>query len=435
MLLLRILILITLILGFISALSLVRALSTPFNWYANPVYGNFASFSFISSVVIFITSMVVNICARWSLIIPKNDFPNPKIEFSVLLLFCSAVFFALRHIMVYGNNMIINFNTVILLFPILAYLAAYAALSEFVVRTRKKTLLNSLYWYLFFKTYPLNGIVGVMGLFLLCSMLINILFPTISVFIFSSLIYICITYFLKHHLSLSKEFEKANEEKIRAERFKSELITNVSHDIKTPLTSIINYIDLLKKEVVQGQAAEYVNVLDKKSKRLKALIDDLMEASKAGTRNVSVNFEEINLSEIIGQIAGEFEENFRAKNLNLVLRQPNESIFTKTDSRHLYRVLENILSNASKYSLGGTRVFVETSLLDDKAFIVVQNTSENPIEISNGEATEQFMRGDKSRQTEGSGLGLYIAKSLIEIMGGRFEIIINGDLFRVEIAL
>jgi len=244
-----------------------------------------------------------------------------------------------------------------------------------------------------------------------------------------------LTYFAAFLLGMEEKYSQANIDKIRAERFKSELITNVSHDIKTPLTSIISYLDLLKNENLQGKSGEYIEVLNKKSARLKTLIDDLMDASKAGTRNVRLDLQEINLQELIGQVAGEFEDKFKDNELILVLRLPNEPIIFNTDNRHMYRVLENLFSNASKYALNGTRIFVEAAFHDNHPHIIMQNTSRNPVDFSDGEATEQFIRGDKSRRTEGSGLGLYIAKSLVELMGGRLQISVSGDLFRVDVFL
>ena len=275
-----------------------------------------------------------------------------------------------------------------------------------------------------------------------------------SLLLIPLIVLLAATYFAAFILNLSQDYSRANAEKIKAERFKSELITNVSHDIKTPLTSIINYVDLLKSEVVQGKPVEYVQVLDRKSARLRILIDDLMEASKASTGNLRVDWQDINLSELIGQVAGEFEDIFAEKGLQLVLRQPDSAVWVRTDSRHLCRILENLFSNAGKYALGGTRVFADITLAekrDSQAYandgirdamrgrnnvrIVIQNTSAEPVEFSDGEATQEFMRGDRARSTEGSGLGLYIAKSLAEILGGQLKVEVLGDLFRVEVVI
>jgi len=249
-------------------------------------------------------------------------------------------------------------------------------------------------------------------------------------------------------LNIAAEYDKASVEKIQAERFKSELITNVSHDIKTPLTSIINYVDLLTTVGLQGRAAEYVNVLVRKSSRLKILIEDLMEASKAGTGNLRVEAQELSLAEIIGQVAGEFEDSFYERGLTLVIRQPEAAIacanndastqiMVFADSRHLYRTLENLFSNVTKYAQKSTRVFAEITPMPHDGIVrfTLQNTSAIPIEMSDGALTEQFIRGDKARHTEGSGLGLYIAKSLVELMSGSLDIRVVGDLFWVEVVL
>ena len=249
------------------------------------------------------------------------------------------------------------------------------------------------------------------------------------------LLLLALSYFCSFVLSLSKKFEEANEEKLRAERFKAELITNVSHDIRTPLTSIISYVDLLKPLPIENaQFHEYVDVLERKSARLKTLISDLMEASKACTGNLPVKPEELDLGEILGQIAGEFDDSFTCHELTLVLRLPEEPVLVRADAAHLWRVLENLFGNAAKYALPGTRVFAEVVQRDGHVSFMLKNTSQAPIDPDDDALLmEQFIRGDRARNTEGSGLGLYIAKSLMELMGGRLEIEANGDLFGAEV--
>jgi signal transduction histidine kinase len=252
--------------------------------------------------------------------------------------------------------------------------------------------------------------------------------------VISSTMVLALDYFRSVVLALAGEYDRANEEKIRAERFKTELITNVSHDIRTPLTALISYVDLLKGLPVEHEGfTEYVGVLEKKSARLKTLIDDLMEASKATTGNVGVNLERVDLAEIVGQIAGEFEEQFAERDLALVFPQPSQPVFVQADSRHLWRALENLFANVVKYALPKTRVFADIALRDDGAWFTLKNTSQSPIELSGDALTEQFIRGDRARQTEGSGLGLYIAKSLMELMGGDLTIHTVGDLFEAEL--
>jgi signal transduction histidine kinase len=330
--------------------------------------------------------------------------------------------------------------------PVLMYLSVMGVSAEFLMRIRDRQLLSTLYWVHFFRLVPLKNPMGVLMTLCLAGSLwcLFITYPssllTIGwfdplVFIIAIIVFAVLTYICTFILSLSAEYEKANAEKIRAERFKAELITNVSHDIRSPLTSIINYVDLLKALPVESEEfTEYVGVLNKKSARLKTLIDDLMEASKAGTGNISVDMQQTDLLEIVGQIAGEFDDQFTERDLFLVLRHPDQPVWVQADSRHLWRVLENLFSNAAKYTLPGTRVFAEVALRDGKPIFSLKNTSQNPMDLSGEELAEQFIRGDRARQTEGSGLGLYIAKSLMELMGGHLTITVTADLFEAEVS-
>ncbi len=229
-------------------------------------------------------------------------------------------------------------------------------------------------------------------------------------------------------------FTNAIEQSLKSERLKTELITNVSHDIKTPLTSIINYVDLLKKqEINNAQIEQYIAILDKKSQRLKKLIEDLVEASKVSSGNVKLNMEIINLKELLNQTVGEFEDKLEKKNLKLEMDLPNENIRIKADNRYLYRVIENVFSNISKYALEGSRVYIKLEEQKDEVYLEFKNISKDKLNISAEELMQRFVRGDKSRYTEGSGLGLSIAESLTELQGGNFKIDIDGDLFKVEI--
>ena len=229
-------------------------------------------------------------------------------------------------------------------------------------------------------------------------------------------------------------FTNAIEQSLKSERLKTELITNVSHDIKTPLTSIINYVDLLKKEDIQNaQIEQYIAVLDKKSQRLKKLIEDLVEASKVSSGNVKLNMEVINLKELLNQTVGEFEDKLEKKNLKIEMDLPNENVLIKADNRYLYRVIENVFSNISKYALEGSRVYIKLEKQKEEVYLEFKNISKDKLNISAEELMQRFVRGDKSRYTEGSGLGLSIAKSLTELQGGKFKIDIDGDLFKVEI--
>ena len=227
-------------------------------------------------------------------------------------------------------------------------------------------------------------------------------------------------------------FSNAIEESLKSERLKTELITNVSHDIKTPLTSIINYVDLLKKEDIKNEKIkEYIKILDMKSQRLKKLTEDLVEASKVSSGNVKLNIEEINVKELINQSIGEFKDRFEAKKLQIEVTMSEEEIKINADNRYLYRVIENLFSNITKYALDSSRVYIDVKKEKNKIEISMKNISKDRLNISSDELMQRFVRGDKSRYTEGSGLGLSIAKSLTELQGGSFDISIDGDLFKV----
>lgn len=370
-----------------------------------------------------------------------------------------------------GLSLIIN--------PLIAMSAGLLWLSSFIYRIKNRTLTKTLYWIKFFKYYPPNrriglsmllgcitllflclmgtnvesylsmsflfGIIGVAGLgcltflalFLIQLWEIHfcIINPTISIDTSNDIPYVKeLAPTVQALDDLKSSYEIAVDEKIKSERFKAELITNVSHDIKTPLTSIINYVDLLKNLKIQNlQFTEYVEVLDKKSARLKMLIEDLIEASKAGTGNLTIEVELINLNEIVGQIAGEFDEFFNKNNLQFIYYPLSDMALVNADGRHLWRIMENIFSNAVKYSMNGTRIYAEISSHGEKILFSLKNIAREPLGVSADTLTQQFTRGDRSRTSEGSGLGLYIAKSLADLMGAGFRIETRGDLFEVMI--
>lgn len=225
---------------------------------------------------------------------------------------------------------------------------------------------------------------------------------------------------------------KAVDERMKSERFRTELITNVSHDIKTPLTSIINYVDLLEKEEIDNdRAREYLEVLSRQSARLKKLIDDLMEASKASTGNVAVNWERCQLNVLLDQCAGEYAEKLKSANLELVLTKPEEPVTIQADGRHMWRVFDNLLSNICKYAMAGTRVYLNMEQVRGMAVVTFRNISDSQLNISGDELMERFVRGDRSRNTEGSGLGLSIARSLVQLQKGQMNLTVDGDLFKV----
>lgn len=228
--------------------------------------------------------------------------------------------------------------------------------------------------------------------------------------------------------------DAAVEESLKNERMKTELITNVSHDIKTPLTSIISYVDLLKRENPQDPKIQgYLNILEEKSQRLKTLTEDVVEASKASTGNISLEMTDLNFVELVHQVIGEFEERFQEKNLSMMVHFDQEEAIICADGRRMWRVLENVFGNAAKYAMENTRVYAEIRVANKKVSFSLKNISAQPLNISADELTERFIRGDVSRNTEGSGLGLSIAKSLTELQGGQFKLYLDGDLFKVTI--
>ncbi|KGO12799.1 histidine kinase dimerization/phospho-acceptor domain-containing protein [Clostridium botulinum] len=238
---------------------------------------------------------------------------------------------------------------------------------------------------------------------------------------------------IAHNINNIKEgYKKSLEEQIKSEKLKTELITNVSHDLKTPLTSIINYIDLLKKEdLSKDEINGYISVLDRKSKRLKALIEDLFEASKMSSGAVELNIEKINVTALLKQSIAEFEEKFKKSSLELKFKYDNNKTYAKLDGKKTWRVFENLINNIIKYSQPNTRVYIDLIETNTKIIITMKNISRYEMDFSADEIFERFKRGDKARNTDGSGLGLAIAKSISELQGGNLNIIIDGDLFKV----
>mgnify|MGYP004698595675 FL=1 len=229
----------------------------------------------------------------------------------------------------------------------------------------------------------------------------------------------------------------AVDDSTKNERMKADLITNVSHDIKTPLTSIINYVNLIKLEKIDNERVQgYIKILDEKSQRLKQLTADLVEASKISSGNVKLDMQVIDLVELVYQTSGEFNEKFEQKELTIVTKLPKTAVLIRADGRQLYRVIENLYNNVAKYALEKTRVYVDIAYAEEKVIFSIKNVSERSLARENGNAgdlTERFIRGDSSRTTEGSGLGLSIAKSLTVLMGGTFDITVDGDLFKAAI--
>ena len=233
---------------------------------------------------------------------------------------------------------------------------------------------------------------------------------------------------------IGKTINIAVEERLKSERMKNELITNVSHDLKTPLTAIINYISLMKKEDIQPKhLKDYVQVLDKRSQRLKILIEDLFEASKIGSNNIELNLEENDINQLLTQTLVEMEDYINESKLDFIVNTPNKEVYILADGKKTFRVFENIISNILKYSLEKTRVYIDLVESDKKVHISFKNISKHQLNFDPDEITERFTRGDLSRNTEGSGLGLAIAKGLVQAQGGELKVDIIGDLFIVNI--
>jgi len=456
------------LLGYIATVSFLRAGSHTFNVLFGSHFGNWFRFGSLLSVLLLLISMMLLFFSVWETkSVEKREVAFlfwRRLDASLITVFALWIASFLLF------SAYLDWTDILsaLILPGLAYTVFLLPLTELVARARDRELFLTLYWFRFFRLHPIWSPLGLLFFLLLLGSLALLFFlsPAAGAWLgffpqtgialilspgdtsstrwwidlvnvlraFSALTLIASTYFAAFLLNLSSKYDLANAEKIRAERLKSELITNVSHDIRTPLTSLINYVDLLNKLPLQGEAAAYVSVLDQKSTRLKMLIDDLMEASKAGTGNVKIELQTVNLSEIVGQAAGEFEEELKERKLTLVFHQPEGAIFVSADSRHLWRVLENLFSNAAKYACPGTRIFVRIDLTrEGKPLFALQNTSEAPLDTAGEALTEQFIRGDRARYSEGSGLGLYIAKNLVELMGGQFTIRTKGDLFEAEI--
>lgn len=234
---------------------------------------------------------------------------------------------------------------------------------------------------------------------------------------------------------LGSAINSAVEERMKSERMKAALITNVSHDLKTPLTSIINYVDLLKKEEISNETArEYLEVLDRKSQRLKKLTEDLVEASKASTGALAVTRERLGVTKLVSQALGEYSEKLAAAGLTTVVKLPEEEVFVRADGRHIWRILDNLMGNCVKYALPGTRVYLDVTTWDGHVTLSLKNISATQLNIPPEQLMERFVRGDESRTTEGSGLGLSIARSLTELQDGAFRVEVDGDLFKAVVS-
>jgi signal transduction histidine kinase len=233
--------------------------------------------------------------------------------------------------------------------------------------------------------------------------------------------------------SIATGMTKALEARLKSERMKTELITNVSHDIKTPLTSIINYASLIGNELKDKddeKLSEYSEVLVRQSESLKRLIEDLVEASKASSGNLDVALAPCDASIFISQASGEYEEKLKKTDLTLVTKESPEELYIMADGRRMWRIFDNLMNNICKYALPGTRVYLSLERFSDRALITFKNTSKEPLDMTEEELMERFTRGDSSRHTEGNGLGLSIARSLAELQNGQLRLALDGDLFK-----
>ena len=250
-----------------------------------------------------------------------------------------------------------------------------------------------------------------------------------------ALIYWYIKYNNETFGEINKGFDESIEEQMKSERMKIDLITNVSHDLKTPLTSIISYVDLLSKEEDLSESArDYVNILMEKSNRLKNIVSDLFDLAKSTSGNINMNFEMIDLKKLIEQTLGDMEDSIEESSLQIKTNLPEEPVNILSDGKKLYRVFQNIIDNALKYSLQGTRIFIELEIVEGKAIVTIKNIASYEMNFTPDEIMERFTRGDKSRTTEGSGLGLSIAESFTQVSGGKFSIDVDGDMFKVIIS-
>jgi len=234
--------------------------------------------------------------------------------------------------------------------------------------------------------------------------------------------------------AIADGMNKAVEQRMKSERLKTELITNVSHDIKTPLTSIVNYVDLLQKPHTEAEGIQYLEVLDRQAKRLKKLTENLVEASKASTGNLPVELQPTSVLELLNQAVEEYRERLEAGKLEIVMALRGD-LTVQADGKHMWRILDNLLNNVVKYALPGTRVYVTAEKRNEWVVIAVKNISRDPLNVSADELMERFVRGDSSRTTEGSGLGLNIARSLTVLQNGKFELTVDGDFFKAEVSL
>lgn len=287
------------------------------------------------------------------------------------------------------------------------------------------------------KTLKTRQIIFIVSSFVLVGMtFLFILFPPLMILSIAMeivLIYWYVKYNDQTYDEINKGFNESLEEQMKAERMKINLVTNVSHDLKTPLTSIISYVDLLSKEELSEISRDYVNILAEKSNRLKSIVADLFDLAKSTSGDINLDLESLDMKKLIEQTLGDMEDNIEKSGLQVRVRLPETPVTIRSDGKKLYRVFQNVIDNALKYSLEGTRIYVDLIEEDGRAIATVKNTSSYEMDFTSDEILQRFNRGDKSRTTEGSGLGLSIAESFTEVSGGRFGVEVDGDMFKVII--
>ena len=311
----------------------------------------------------------------------------------------------------------------------------------YIIYFRIKDFLKSFFDGRRFERFPLTKalfyrqmvFIIVSGILVLLTFLFMLIPPLMFIppVIEIAVIYWYVKYNNKTYEEINKGFDESLEEQMKSERMKVELITNVSHDLKTPLTSIISYIDLLSKEELSDTARDYVNILCEKSYRLKNIVSDLFDLAKSTSGDINLDMEKLDLKKLIEQTLGDMEDEIESSGLQIKTRLPEEPVYIISDGKKLYRVFQNLIDNALKYSLKGTRVYIELEEVDGKAVTTIKNVAGYEMDFTAEEILQRFTRGDKSRSTEGSGLGLSIAESFTKVCGGSFKLDIDGDLFKV----
>lgn len=430
------------------SLYMVMGSDRAFRYYNGSIGINIDDLMIIIAIVLGIPSLILFIISILKITGEENSFFRKIHNIDYIL--CIVISLGGIAVFSYEYLQIITYriNLPQQLYLIAAYFTAFAAFSFgmflfiiTIVRIRGKRLKKTIYWGAFFKKYPVYKPIGLLTAAALAGSTYKlfesyqyvdygkIAFDT-GDFVIAFICLIAIMTLCIHFQSLSSDYERMVEDKVKAEKLKTELITNVSHDIRTPLTSIINYVDLIKKlDLSNEDLVQYISVLERKSTRLKGLIQDLMDASKAHTGNIEIQLENIDLIELIHQMTGEYDEAFTQSQLNLVFQHTEEKILIVADGRQIWRVVENLFGNIIKYSMPDTRVYAEVERGEGEVRFSLKNISKAQLGIPAQELMEQFVRGDRSRNTDGSGLGLYIARELMERMGGSLQLVIAGDLF------